>query len=42
MVNAVREQVRAVDRTLPPSDVNEMSQLARDATSRWRFSLRHK
>jgi putative ABC transport system permease protein len=38
MVNAVREQIRAVDRTLPPFDVHEMSQLVRDATSRWRFS----
>ena len=38
VVNAVREQIRAVDRTLPPFDVTEMSQLVRDATSRLRFS----
>jgi putative ABC transport system permease protein len=33
----VRAEVRTVDRTLPPFDVIEMSQLVRDATGRWRF-----
>jgi putative ABC transport system permease protein len=37
LVNAVRAEVRTVDRTLPPFDVIEMSQLVRDATGRWRF-----